>query len=974
MVTDKPLHRAVAAVLILGQFVIMANNVMAATTGGISNGSGIKYETIDVSSSEKIKQQAHSDGYNWLYRSQEDMNNTSVNGESITFGNKNVKQALDDTGGQLTTSDLSVATSQPQNASQYYASGSAPKLSDLQALSQADEETIGNLSDSSMSSWEADANSESTATVQGHAYATINSIATKGSSAVDSDDPMFNKMLSVQSSVNSGDIFSDCSLDKALLTTTETVHTVKETKCSDYAVDGCTLNHQVELAILKYGNSTVNYLECADGRDNCVAYVIGTYSGPSAVMNAGTCGAYEVSQTFAVVNSEAVTKATITNVVYAGAIYAYQPATSTISSDTRLFGYNSNNGYADSLTDGFTCNYNSGKLVHSANVDLTKTVQDSGGFTIHTVTLGDSKGYALLEIDYDPLKVIRDDDWGDDACEASAIAINQGVVSGTVECTNYFATVNGKIDISGVTIDPSYITSTAGISPACSQAAVKVDKDNFADSSIVNCSTLANTEGCGYMSTTCKIWAEDNSTCLLTESVYDCGYNDDYEITRSATAYSCPGGFQCQGIDCMNILIGDATQDFSKAMGLMQQSQAAANDISCTTTVDLNSVDASSASGSVECSFFAGKTEECNDWDILGMGNQCCSEPGSDADWASYTRQIMHTFKVDNIEKLIKTGNIVDYSPVNSEAGIEMMYGMGWDMIKNYTATGKAYTKVMDKIRSPLVNTLNNIIPYAGEVYKGVTFYAEDMIIKSLAEIVIKYLYNGVASIANEVFGTSISLISSVSEAIKDVQKKVTEWATQKLAQMIGQEAATAVVSFVGSAVTIIGWVYAAYQVTKILATLLTKCDDEEIELQTKRRLNQCDKVGRWCSKKIPLIGTCIRHTESYCCFTSPLSRILNKQIRYYLNGCSNYLYPGDDPSCAFGDAESPNCGGLTIAQIQATDWNRIDLTEWLTLLQTSGALTTSGLAASATEYLPIGGYDSNGNYHDYDSQVYSSE
>ena len=60
---------------------------------------------------------------------------------------------------------------------------------------------------------------------------------------------------------------------------------------------------------------------------------------------------------------------------------------------------------------------------------------------------------------------------------------------------------------------------------------------------------------------------------------------------------------------------------------------------------------------------------------------------------------------------------------------------------------------------------------------------------------------------------------------------------------------------------------------------------------------------------------------SSYCCFNSPLSRILQVQIRQQLN-------------LGWGSAEQPDCSGVTPETLQAVDWNRIDLSEWLALLK----------------------------------------
>ena len=65
---------------------------------------------------------------------------------------------------------------------------------------------------------------------------------------------------------------------------------------------------------------------------------------------------------------------------------------------------------------------------------------------------------------------------------------------------------------------------------------------------------------------------------------------------------------------------------------------------------------------------------------------------------------------------------------------------------------------------------------------------------------------------------------------------------------------------------------------------------------------------------------------NSYCCFSSPLSRILQVQIRKQLK-------------IGWGSSEHPDCSGITPDTLHAVDWNRIDLSEWLALLKLQNKL-----------------------------------
>ncbi|MBE0625496.1 MAG: conjugal transfer protein TraN [Burkholderiales bacterium] len=120
------------------------------------------------------------------------------------------------------------------------------------------------------------------------------------------------------------------------------------------------------------------------------------------------------------------------------------------------------------------------------------------------------------------------------------------------------------------------------------------------------------------------------------------------------------------------------------------------------------------------------------------------------------------------------------------------------------------------------------------------------------------------------------------------------------------------VASFVGSLVP--GpWTIAmlAIQFSGILS-----CEQAEQVLAMKRDNRLCHGVGSYCSARVPIIRVCTETTQSYCCFNSRLARILNEQGRAQLGR-------------GWGGAESPDCSGFTIPQLQALDFSRMDLAEF---------------------------------------------
>jgi conjugal transfer mating pair stabilization protein TraN len=86
-----------------------------------------------------------------------------------------------------------------------------------------------------------------------------------------------------------------------------------------------------------------------------------------------------------------------------------------------------------------------------------------------------------------------------------------------------------------------------------------------------------------------------------------------------------------------------------------------------------------------------------------------------------------------------------------------------------------------------------------------------------------------------------------------------------------------------------------------ILIQLIWTCE-EEFALGAKRELRSCHDVGSYCKSKI--LTACIERRKAYCCFNTPLARILNEQIRPQLGR-------GGQPGLPGARGRGPRAGGL---------------------------------------------------------------
>lgn len=99
---------------------------------------------------------------------------------------------------------------------------------------------------------------------------------------------------------------------------------------------------------------------------------------------------------------------------------------------------------------------------------------------------------------------------------------------------------------------------------------------------------------------------------------------------------------------------------------------------------------------------------------------------------------------------------------------------------------------------------------------------------------------------------------------------------------------------------------------------LMKACDQTSMETAMAAGSGYCHQVGKYCKKKIPLLG-CVQKATSYCCFNSKLARIIHEQGRPQLKNFDGW-----------GKAGSPQCRGFTPDEFQALDFSKIDMTEYV--------------------------------------------
>lgn len=96
-----------------------------------------------------------------------------------------------------------------------------------------------------------------------------------------------------------------------------------------------------------------------------------------------------------------------------------------------------------------------------------------------------------------------------------------------------------------------------------------------------------------------------------------------------------------------------------------------------------------------------------------------------------------------------------------------------------------------------------------------------------------------------------------------------------------------------------------------LLTPLLCSAEDRLVDEKDDAGL--CHYVGTYCSSKV--LGVCTTKKQSYCCFSSKLTRILQEQGRAQLG-------------MGWGKTKSPDCEGFLVEEFQRLDLSRMDFSE----------------------------------------------
>ena len=538
---------------------------------------------------------------------------------------------------------------------------------------------------------------------------------------------------------------------------------------------------------------------------------------------------------------------------------------------------------------------------------------------------GYGEGYSRIRLQYDVSKLISQDQWqwSGPNCQTLANAITDRICqSGSqLRCTDdpaqggsCFIDPQSQVMVCGWHLARAPVAYGIGNTCRTIEATGPCDLNRYGqcwtDSAGTHClspppggipqqsCSQLETQGCSFIRSQC-IDVLASGTCWNTVDTYDCGQTVAIPSLQSNTQQRCSGPIRCLGEDCIDV---DRThsQAFSKAIAYLNTAQQMAMDMSCdAANATLQQKDPSS------CQVFKGKPASCKMvGGVLSLVN-CCETPSGSVGLGQYIDLLMATSQLDNA--------VMTMNATSAVRG-------AWETMRTpFTLTGDAWRS----FQTDFASTVNDLV---GTDLLSSSDVASQGLLDSLKGELLKSVAEWIGNTFGQAAGNA--LFSAGGQAAFDAAGNLSPAAQSGGVQLGGGAA------FAGQVLSTIMTAYTVAMIIVMIVQIVWSCETSEYELAAQKQLKVCKDLGTFCAAKEPLSGLCLIRKESYCCYNSPLARILNEQIKPQLG-------------LTFGTAKNPLCNGIKVNDLNRVNWDKVNLDEWLGILALTGHLPTASNAAA---------------------------
>lgn len=395
-----------------------------------------------------------------------------------------------------------------------------------------------------------------------------------------------------------------------------------------------------------------------------------------------------------------------------------------------------------------------------------------------------------------------------------------------------------------------------------------------------------------------------SGVCYVYTVRYDCGADYTYESPVSASfSQLCSAGIRCLGTECHNPET-ETNTDFGRAISAAQAIEFMQTDMVCLET----GLAPTSTSDSCTLSVFPGKHRDCKIpvGSSIGLTPNCCDEGDAAAAGIDIISYLL----------LIYYGNKLAQQPAVAAALAK---------IPGYGGLVEAFETMTSPLSGAITSTTELFSSAASDFMRALGY-------KSSTYGMCTASYGA----ASDIGGMISEVESMFAKGIYDFLVKADmKMLADQLFVNEGGKWILNTASELGQIIAYIQIAFLVYTVLKILGHLIFKCTEGELTLGVDKKVGNCTYVGDYCKEKVLVV--CVETRRSYCCYTSPLARIIAEQLR------------AQGVGGGWGSPRSPNCRGFTPAELAQADWSQVDLSEWEWRLIEAGLLPDSTPQAEAT-------------------------
>ncbi|VTM91332.1 conjugal transfer mating pair stabilization protein TraN [Raoultella ornithinolytica] len=434
------------------------------------------------------------------------------------------------------------------------------------------------------------------------------------------------------------------------------------------------------------------------------------------------------------------------------------------------------------------------------------------------------------------------------------------------------------------------------------------------------CSKYSTNSACTLTTQTCAEGWFDAGTnqCYLYEQKWTCDEGTSRTVTVSNESNTCIGMIPCSGGTC-NTGANEQNNDFGKVVAYTSMVQNMQGDAMCSDPNDSNS-----------CIVFAGEQQWCGR--SVGFVNglaktDCCEAPEGTAGKLEAIVLAGTMLRNTNWDKI--SAKLTTWTGGQSGTWASMTNAVGEWTSGVSSSVGQMWQRVTEPLTSVYESVTSNVSRLIGSstIEGGGSAAATELTKDGLQA-------GGLAAIKQQLMNKAYDMLP---DAIRDFVFDQTRSAA-------GQAVFSSAVTNFMLALNVIGWIYTAYQITKMLLEMLLACDQKEMEASIHKNQGACFVIDTERCVKYLNVGftkKCIKKATDMCCYNSLLSRVIMQQAY---------------PQLGINPVES-GCVGLTISQVQQLDWDKIDMTEYIDSAVVVGEVPDEYAAFTETSVAQAGPY-----------------